>query len=118
MPKLQGKAYADFKLSPAEWKVIELAHRVLKEPAMAQQSLLAEKYATVSFALPILECLQSQWEALLDDAEFAPVHEGLRSGLKNLAKWYRKTDDTLIYFATLRLWLFFSEILIECSCKL
>ena len=49
---------------------------------------------------PILERLQSEWEALLDDAEYEPVHHALEAGLKNMQKWYRKTDDTSIYFVS------------------
>jgi hypothetical protein len=42
--------------------------------------------------------LQTQWEEFLKDLQYAPVHDALTAGLKNMQKWYRKTDDTSIYF--------------------
>ena len=42
--------------------------------------------------------LQTRWEELLEDPRYAPVHDALTAGLKNAKKWYRKADDTSIYF--------------------
>ena len=42
--------------------------------------------------------LQSKWEELLNNERYKPVHEALEAGLRNMAKWYRKASDTLIYF--------------------
>ena len=47
---------------------------------------------------PLLEQLQTEWETLCDDDKYFPVKHALDAGLKNMAKWYRKTDDTSIYF--------------------
>ena len=47
---------------------------------------------------PPLEQLQSEWETLRDDDKYIPVKHALDAGLKNMAKWYWKTDDTSIYF--------------------
>lgn len=52
--------------------------------------------------LPILETLQTSWEQMLADPQFAPVHAGLEHGLANLRKWYKKTDETDIYFVCMR----------------
>ena len=51
--------------------------------------------------LPTLELMQEKWEALLESPKHQPVHEGIERGLDNLHKWYRKTDDTDIYFIAL-----------------
>jgi hypothetical protein len=42
--------------------------------------------------------LQSKWDNLLENERYSPVHEALAAGLENMAKWYRKADDTSIYF--------------------
>ncbi len=42
--------------------------------------------------------LQSKWDDLLENERYKPVHEALAAGLENMAKWYRKADDTSIYF--------------------
>jgi hypothetical protein len=46
----------------------------------------------------LVEMLQSKWEDLLENDRYEPVHEALAAGLKNMGKWYRKADDTSIYF--------------------
>ena len=40
----------------------------------------------------------SEWEDLLEDAEYAPVHDALRAGISLLEKYYRRSDDTDAYF--------------------
>lgn len=60
--------------------------------------LSANKVATCHKVFPLLERLQLQWEALCNDDEYTPVKHALDAGLKNMQKWYRKTDDTSIYF--------------------
>lgn len=47
---------------------------------------------------PLLRWLQSKWEGLCDDPSYAPVKHALEAGLKNMKKWYKKTDETSIYF--------------------
>ena len=39
-----------------------------------------------------------EWETLHDDDKYFPEKHALDAGLKNMAKWYWKTDDTSIYF--------------------
>jgi len=60
----------------------------------------------------VLERLQSRWEGLLEDDNYSPVHEALMVGLKNMQKWYRKTDEMSIYFVShgMILALFFIDI--------
>ena len=47
---------------------------------------------------PLIKRLQSQWEQLCDDLRYDPVKHALEARLKNMMKWYCKTDDTSIYF--------------------
>jgi hypothetical protein len=54
--------------------------------------------ATCTRVIPMMELLMSEWEDLIDDPEYEPVREGLQAGVKLLEKYYRRTDDTDVYF--------------------
>ena len=45
----------------------------------------------------MLELLMSEWEDLLDNIEYEPVHHALRAGITLLEKYYRRADDTDMY---------------------
>jgi hypothetical protein len=57
-----------------------------------------EELATCMRVLPMMELLMSEWEDLLDDQEYEPVHDALRAGISLLEKYYRCSDDTDVYF--------------------
>ena len=38
----------------------------------------------------MLELLMSEWEELIDNLEYEPVHEGLQAGVKLLEKYYQQ----------------------------
>jgi hypothetical protein len=42
--------------------------------------------------------LMSNWEDLLDNNDFEPVHGALHAGVKLLKKYYRRADNTDAYF--------------------
>jgi len=46
----------------------------------------------------MLELLMSEWEDLLEDMEYEPVHHVLQAGITLLEKYYRRADDTDAYF--------------------
>jgi len=46
----------------------------------------------------MLELLMSEWEDRLEQEEYEPVHDALRAGIKLLEKYYRRADDTDVYF--------------------
>jgi hypothetical protein len=46
----------------------------------------------------MLELLMSEWEELLENDEYGPVHVALRAGISLLEKYYRRADDTDVYF--------------------
>jgi len=46
----------------------------------------------------MLEMLMSDWEDLLENEEYEPVHDALRAGIVLLEKYYRRADDTDAYF--------------------
>ena len=100
-----------------EWRIIKLAYNCLKVcfSSLASEiqvniqgcdQILAETHGglsahqtpTIHKVFPLLEKVQSSWEALLENHEYQPVNHALEAGLQNMRKWYRKTDDTSIYF--------------------
>jgi hypothetical protein len=42
--------------------------------------------------------LMSDWEELLENNDFEPVHDALHAGIALLEKYYRRADDTNAYF--------------------
>ena len=40
----------------------------------------------------------SDWEDLLENKEFESVHDTLHAGIELLKKYYRRADDTNVYF--------------------
>ncbi|KAJ6479419.1 hypothetical protein C8R47DRAFT_1322644 [Mycena vitilis] len=46
VPDLQGKSYADFKLSKIDWVKIRKMHEVLREPAKIQQYFSSARFPT------------------------------------------------------------------------
>lgn len=46
----------------------------------------------------MLELLMSEWEELLENDEYEPVYGALRAGISLLEKYYRRADDTDVYF--------------------
>ena len=48
----------------------------------------------------LLEKIQMEWEDLCDNPQYHPVQDAIQAGLDIMEKWYRKTDDTSIYFVS------------------
>ena len=46
----------------------------------------------------MLELLMSEWEDLLEKVEYEPVYGALRAGISLLEKYYRRADDTDVYY--------------------
>ena len=58
----------------------------------------SDKCPTIQKVYPFLEKLQSEWQQLLENLDYEPIHNALKAGLENLEKWYCSTKATLIYF--------------------
>ncbi|KAN0105155.1 hypothetical protein V8E52_011317 [Russula decolorans] len=99
-PLTNGKKWANYLLSGPEWDIIRLAHDCLEILKTAHGELSAEKAPMCYKVFPLVEMLQSKWDDLSESKQHEPVHEALAAGLKNMAKWYRKADDTSIYFVS------------------
>ena len=74
--------------------------------------LLANTTPTCHKVLPLLKQLQTEWETLHSDDKYFSVKHALNAGLKNMAKWYWKMDDTSIYFISHGILFFIFLILI------
>ena len=46
----------------------------------------------------------SEWEDLLEKEEYTPVYDALRAGIALLEKYYRRADDTDIYYIAHGMW--------------
>ncbi|KAF8622966.1 hypothetical protein AX15_006605, partial [Amanita polypyramis BW_CC] len=93
-----GKFWANYCLSSREWEIVRLACDCLKVLRDIHGELPSSTMPTCFKVFLLLEMLQSQWEDFLQDEAYEPVHPALEAGLKNMQKWYCKTDDTSIYF--------------------
>lgn len=82
-----------------------------QEPADAQQTFSATLEPTVWRTIPVLEYLQETWENMAGSSTFDSLSACIMSGLDNLRKWYRKTDDTDVYFICLVMCLVMSSML-------
>lgn len=60
--------------------------------------LSSQTHPTLQRVYPLLEKLMSDWEAMIEDTEYEPIKDAIQAGLDNMIKWYRKTDDSSIYF--------------------
>ena len=66
--------------------------------AKRHNELSKEDNPTCNRLYPTLEMLMSDWEDLLENEEFEPVHNALRAGIALLEKYYCRADDTNAYF--------------------
>ena len=69
--------------------------------ANAHQSFSASQHPTVWRAIPVLEFLLESWTNMSEHPKFDEMSDALNAGIKNLDKWYRKIDDTDVYFICL-----------------
>jgi hypothetical protein len=61
----------------------------------------------------MLELLMSEWEERLEDPAYEPVHGALRAGISLLEKYYRRADDTDVYFIAHGMHHFFYQLSID-----
>ncbi|KAG1816122.1 uncharacterized protein BJ212DRAFT_1299943 [Suillus subaureus] len=104
VPTLHNKTYNNFKLNWSDWRHLRLIHRVLKEPATAQQSFLSAKHLTAWKTIPTLECLADPWRSMADDPQYVPIADTIKAGLKNVNKYFKKTNQSDMYFICLGQW--------------
>ena len=102
---LNGLAWSSCEMSSrwATWTNYLLLFLLigLQEPANAQQSFSTSSHPTVWRTIPVLEFLQETWGDMATSSKFGSISPSIDAGLKNLSKWYRKTDDTSVYFVCL-----------------
>ncbi|KAG2338442.1 hypothetical protein BDR05DRAFT_1004255 [Suillus weaverae] len=101
VPTLRNKTYDNFKLNRSDWRHLGLIHRVLKEPATAQQSFSSAKHPTAWKMIPTLECLADRWRSMALDPQYLPIADAIKAGLKNVDKYFKKTSQLDVYFICL-----------------
>ena len=67
----------------------------------ATQTFSSSRDPTVWCTIPVLEFLIKTWENMAAVPQYDKVHDALIACLDNLAKWYKKTDDSTAYFICL-----------------
>lgn len=70
----------------------------IKLVAKRHNELSKEDTPTCTRLYPTLEMLMSDWEELLEIKEYELVHNALHAGIELLKKYYRRADDTNVYF--------------------
>lgn len=75
----------------------------IQEPANAQQTFSSSTDPTVFRTIPVLEFMQEAWENMARVPKFQDFKPALEAGLDNLRKWYRKVNETDVYFICLGL---------------
>ena len=48
-----------------------------------------------------MEFLQEMWGTMVKVPKFNELKDAISAGLQNMDKWYRKTNDTNVYFICL-----------------
>jgi len=73
-------------------------YKLLQKAHVGQQMLSGDRYPTLYKAIPALEHLQSEWEALQDNYNLEdPMYNVLQAGLDKLAIYYLKMESTDAY---------------------
>jgi len=74
-----------------------------KEPRNAQSTFSSETEPTLWRAIPILECIQTNWTTFSKLDKFKPLHTAIQKGLKKLEKWYTNIKQSDSYYTCLGL---------------
>jgi hypothetical protein len=74
---------------------------LFKHPRAVQAEFSSETQTTLWKTIPILECLQENWENLLKLEKKISVHAAIEKGLEKIRKWYRTIDESDTYFICL-----------------
>ena len=66
--------------------------------AKRHNELSMEDTPTCTWLYHTLEMLMSDWEELLENEEYKPIHDALYTSIALLKKYYHHSDDTNAYF--------------------
>ncbi|KAH9028420.1 hypothetical protein EDB83DRAFT_2230091, partial [Lactarius deliciosus] len=93
--------WAAFTLSDLDWARVLDAKMILADSNRILHAFSADKYPGLYRALPVLEDLQSAWEAKLEEPRFKIYHKAIRDGLAKLKKYYCRFDEKPTYILAL-----------------
>ena len=74
---------------------------IIQDSNRIQQSFSAEKQPTLWRALPMIEELQTAWEAKCGNPHFAMYQKAINDGLEKLNKYYLWFDEKPAYILAL-----------------
>jgi hypothetical protein len=66
-----------------------------------QHKFSAQKQPTLWRALPVIEDLQTAWEAKRDNDKYSVYHDVINDGLEKLQKYYSRFDQKPSYILAL-----------------
>ena len=66
-----------------------------------QHKFSAQKQPTLWRALPVIEDLQTAWEAKCDDEKYSMYRNAINDGLEKLKKYYSRFDQKPSYILAL-----------------
>ncbi|KIM62266.1 hypothetical protein SCLCIDRAFT_25194 [Scleroderma citrinum Foug A] len=74
---------------------------VISDANNVQKCFSAEKHPTLWHVVPVLEELQTSWEAKKADPRYKPYHPAIERGLAKIRKYYTRLDDKPVYILAL-----------------
>ena len=93
--------WSAFVLTPADWEHVKDMHAVISDANNVQKCFSAEKHPTLWHVVPVLEELQTSWEAKKADPRYKPYHPTIEHGLAKIRKYYTWLDDKPVYILAL-----------------
>jgi hypothetical protein len=95
-----------FALSDGDWARVLDAKMILQDSNRVLHHFSADTHLSLYHALPVLEDLQSVWEAKLEDSHFHIYHNAIKDGLMKLMKYYCRFDEKPAYILALGMYYF------------
>ena len=74
---------------------------VISDANAVQQYFSAEQHPTLWRVVPVLEELQTSWEAKQTDPKYQLYRSAIDRGLAKIGKYYNKLDDKPVYILAL-----------------
>ncbi|KAH7903215.1 hypothetical protein BJ138DRAFT_1020984 [Hygrophoropsis aurantiaca] len=90
-----------FTLKEADWERPNETHVIISDANNIQQYFSADKHPTLWRAIPVLEELQTAWEAKHADSQYELYKPAVQAGLDKISKYYQKLDEKSVYILAL-----------------
>ncbi|KAF9018888.1 hypothetical protein BDZ89DRAFT_914057, partial [Hymenopellis radicata] len=95
--KVPKRKMSKFKLTPAEWEIIEQLEKLLKLFVLASKQLSKSKVPLIYQVIPIFDKLVDELDAIIKNkSNHAVVRAGAARGRAHVLKYYAKTDNNRV----------------------